>query len=58
MSIFYNSKKRKVRPWIYFVFISVPIVLMVCGYYLTKDKVDDFKNRRQQKQQENIFERF
>ena len=58
MSIFYNSKKRKVRPWIYVAFVSVPLLLIFCIYYFSQGALSDYKQRQQQKQEDDIFNRF
>lgn len=58
MSILYDSKRRRVQPWIPIAFILIPVVILSLAYFLTKDKVQEFKSQKDQKQQEDIFDRF
>ncbi|MGE0269245.1 MAG: hypothetical protein AB7S78_12410 [Candidatus Omnitrophota bacterium] len=58
MSLYYNSKKRRVRPWIYIAFVAVPLVLIFFLYYFSQGALSDYKRREQQKQEEDIFNRF
>ncbi|MBP9855549.1 MAG: hypothetical protein KBD53_11840 [Candidatus Omnitrophica bacterium] len=58
MSLYYDSKKRKVRPWIYVVFGIIPVVMIYCTYVFSQNPVKEYKLREQQKLEEDIFARF
>ncbi len=57
MSIFYDSKKRKVRPWIMVAFISIPILLVLAMYHGSKNRVQEYQQEQQQKEERDIFDR-
>lgn len=58
MSVLYNSKKRKVRPWVPVLFVTIPILLAVGIYSATKGKVVEINREKEQKAEEDIFDRF
>ncbi len=58
MSILYDTKKRRVQPWIPIAFLLIPVIVLLVGYYLTKDKVQDYKIQKEHKHQEDVFTRF
>ena len=58
MAILYDSKTRRVQPWIPIAFLLIPVIVLVIGYFVTRDKVQQYKTDQEQKQQEDVFKRF
>lgn len=58
MSILYDPKNRRVQPWVPIAFLLIPAILLSIGYYLTKNKVHEYKVEQEHKQTEDVFKRF
>lgn len=58
MAILYDSKTRRVQPWIPMAFLLIPVIVLIIGYLMTKDKVQQYKSDKEHKQQEDVFTRF
>ena len=56
MSLFYNPKKRNVPIWVRIVMISVPIILIIVGWFALR-KISAGKKMMEIKQQDkDIFD--
>ena len=56
MSLFYNPKTKKAQPWIFVVFILIPVLLIVLLWMSTKKRVKEYHNQQVEKERD-IFER-
>jgi hypothetical protein len=55
MSIFYDPKTKKVQPWIYVVFVLIPVVLVALLFLGSKKAVEKNKKQKQIEKEMNIF---
>jgi len=54
MTLFYDPKSRKPKPWIFVIFIIIPIVLAIIGWIVGQGQVED--KSRQETITKDIFE--
>ena len=57
MSIFYDPQKKAVKPWVYIVFIAIPILLFLGLIFGSKPAVEKYQQEKEQKKQQDIFEK-
>ncbi len=56
MSLFYNPKKRSVPVWVHIVLISVPIILIIFGWFALKKVAEEKKMMEMKHQEKDIFD--
>jgi len=57
MSIFYDPKTKRARDWVVVVLVSVPIILVLFVYIVTKHKMKHNPKAMQQ-EEVDIFDKF
>jgi len=58
MSLFYDPQTKNVRPWVYIVFILVPIILIIITLFGTRDLVNEYKQDQEIEETQDILKDF
>jgi len=58
MTLFYDSKTRKARVWVFASFIIIPFTVFILMWLGTKKAVEREKIRKSQEAEIDIFDKF
>ncbi|HLF17831.1 MAG TPA: hypothetical protein VI749_02940 [Candidatus Omnitrophota bacterium] len=58
MTLFYNPKTRKTHPWVFTVFVIMPLLLTAVAVYYGQQHMKKKMEEEKRKAQTDVFEKF